>query len=168
MTKKILGYVGVLAIGIVLGWVLFHRGSALRGVSNVNSFNFTPSASTGDSYAVAVQGYTVIDMSGHFNATGTKDTVSKCGGGTVSSATIQGANGIGRVTTGGDASSTCTITFGNPFTSTPSCGFDFESSTLAASTSSYIMPASSTLTIMNASSSQFAGQIIDYQCFGNQ
>lgn len=120
-----------------------------------------------DAGTLSVTGVSTI---GVLNSTGTLDTLgaSSCGGQSVASATIKGANGVGRVTTGGDASSTCKITFGTAFVNTPSCEITTETSAQSLSTSTVITPAAGTLTISQSSSgAQFSAVVFDYHCIGN-
>ncbi len=53
------------------------------------------------------------------------DTVSNCG----TSPTSTGVFGVGRIVTGNDASSTCTVTFGTPFAYKPVCVVTSEATT---------------------------------------
>ena len=90
------------------------------------------------------------------------DTVGVCG----TSPTIAGSNGIGRVVTGSNASSTCTITFGTAFANRPVCQITTETTSQAGSTSTIITPTVSTLRISQSSSSQFSSAVFHYTCIG--
>lgn len=99
---------------------------------------------------------------GNLNATSTNaDSVSvgTCG----TSPTIIGGNGRGAVTTGSDASSTCTITFGLAFANKPLCQVTSETT---SSIGYRITPSASTLVIITASSSAFISNTLDYFCWG--
>lgn len=92
-------------------------------------------------------------------STGTLDTVSACG----TSPSIVGANGNGRVTTGSNASSTCTVTFGTAFTNKPTCNVTSETT---SSINYRGVPSATTYVIFTASSSAFKSNVLDYRCRG--
>lgn len=119
-------------------------------------------ASSGATLGWACVSYVTSTFSVPMMSTGTVDAVSVCG----TSPAIVGANGIGQVTTGSNASTTCTITFGKAFLNKPSCNIRTETTAQVLSTSTIITPASTTLKISQSSSSQFVSAVFDYACIG--
>lgn len=63
--KKYLEYAGLVALTLVLAYLFIPTKTVTYGsATGYDSLNLTPSASTGDSYAVAVAGNSVVDMNG--------------------------------------------------------------------------------------------------------
>jgi cytoskeletal protein CcmA (bactofilin family) len=162
---------------ITLGTGLFTIGGAVNVSSTLNvssTTNLVGVLTAGSSTVSGILSTKTLHVSstlnvvasstfrGPINSTGTVDTVAVCG----TSPAIVGANGIGQITTGSDASSTCTITFGQPFTNKPSCNIRTETTAQMATTSTIITPSATTLVVSQSSSSQFNATVFDYQCIG--
>lgn len=76
--KIFLEYCGALAAIILLGIVMFghHSVSTLGSSSGFNSINLVPSAAQGDTYALAVNGTSILDLTGGINITSSTITSS--------------------------------------------------------------------------------------------
>jgi hypothetical protein len=134
-------------------------GNAVTAISAVGGTTCTAFAAVGNTNAwTATQTFEAPIVS-----TGTLDTVTalKCG----TSPSITGSNGIGRVTAGTNASSTCSITFGTAFINKPVCTISTETSGVLVSTLS-ITPSVTTLVITEASSTVMKSAVFDYICIG--
>ena len=120
------------------------NGSDTSGVLKLDN------AGTGPS--LVVRGGTVV-------ATGTAATVSGCG----TSPSIVGTSFAGKVTTGSNATSTCTVTFPVSFQVSPACTV---SSQTTSSINYMAVTTTSTLKIQTANSSAFASNQLNYICIG--
>lgn len=150
------------------------KSNASRGISFINNTNFAHvnsalatiqlrnGSDTSDALRVtnAGTGASLKLTNGYgIQATGTVATVSVCG----SSPTIFGTSMAGKVTTGTNASSTCTVTFPYPFINAPTC-------TVTSNTTSSInymtTVTPTTLRISTASSTSFISNQLSYICIG--
>ncbi len=131
-------------------------GTATSGVAGILQFFTGGTLSTNERMRIDNIGN--ITFRGNLIlTTSTTDTVSACG----ATSTISGGNGRGFVTTGLNASSTCTVTFGIAFPSKPICTVTSETT---SSINYKVAPASTTLVISTASSSSFISNTLDYRC----
>jgi len=93
------------------------------------------------------------------NATGTAATVTACG----SSPSIVGTGFAGKVTTGTNVTSTCTVVFPTGYTNAPVCTV---TSNTTSSIGYKVAVTTSTLVISTASSSAFISNQLSYICLG--
>ena len=140
---------------------------SMKMVNNTDSDTLLDlnNAGTGKALNVSAGGISITGSStfqGSIVSTSTNlDSVGVCG----TSPTIIGTAGIGTVTTGSNASSTCTVTFNPPFKNTPTCTITSE---LNATSSLYITKSASTLIIHSVvSTTAMKSNPIDYTCIGH-
>lgn len=146
-------FLGIFLTALLCGLVFYLHAGAFNG----------PSQSPPSGNGIIVAGASSVTFQGSLVSTSTTmDSVSSCGGG---SASIVGSNGIGRVTTGSSAPTSCTVTFGTPFANKPVCVVSQES-TLTATTTLESVPSKTTLVISMGASTAFQSMVIDYICIG--
>lgn len=141
---------------------LWSASSTLSNTTYMSGIASTTQLSSGSSTF-----YGVTNFRGAMNSTGTVDTVGASNTTCGTTPSILGANGIGRVTTGTNASSTCTITFGIAFLNKPVCVISSEVLVANSTTSFAGLPTATTLKITaTASSSDMKSKVFDYVCIG--
>lgn len=103
--KKYLEYAGLVVLTLVLAYLFVPVKETTYGsATGYDSLNLTPSASTGDSYAIAVAGTSIVDMSGNY--VGSQTGVVSSTSGNFNSLSISGGTAI--------TGFVCTTTTWNP------------------------------------------------------
>lgn len=132
----------------------FAIASANNGSGASGSLTFAPGTSSS-----GVQGQ--VKLGGHIisNAIATSPGVSSCG----TSPSISGTDTAGAVTVGtGGVATSCTLTFGQAWSSTPHCIVNYQGAITVVSA----VP--TTTTVVFSSTAPFvAGSLVDYICVGN-
>lgn len=96
MTKTILSYAGALVVGFALCFFAFNH-VGIGAVTGLNSINLTPSSGAGDTYSMAVNGNTAVDINGNLAGQIIQTSLSNVNvitGTTVTNDLIQGSAGF--------------------------------------------------------------------------
>lgn len=131
-----------------------------KGTSTISTFDapFLYIANTGRIGIGTSSPLATTTISGHLQMGGKKPTVSACGTGTP---TVVGNDNAGKVTTGGGAFSSCTVTFDAPFTNPPACFVSDESTILLVRAAS-----SRTVLTLDVAVAFTANDVLAYHCIG--
>ncbi len=118
-----------------------------------------PSVSNAFTLVVSSQNGTaimVVDRLGHIIATGADPVITSCG----TTPSVSGSDRAGNVTIGTEVTTSCTVTFAEPYASTPSCTVTGDNTAVT-----YARTISATvLTII--SSADMASDVVSYNCMG--
>lgn len=131
--------------------------SSLLAIHAINGSTNTTLFSIGSSTAATTTTLFGITNSGHIFGTSTTPVLSSCG----TAPSLVGGDAHGTITVGSVATA-CTLTFGTPYTTKPSCTVTNQSMSVVNA-----MTYTESVTALTISQTGLSGDLLDYHCFQN-